>query len=85
MALNPLVPLHRILQMLSSVRAVVPQRSTLLPGVVGALIVAIALGFELKKRFFPLEIDDPYRVRIQQFDCSSLEPVQPSVQGSGRR
>ena len=42
-------------------------------------------GFELKKRFFPLEIDDPYRVRIQQFDCSSLEPVQPSEHGSRRR
>ena len=41
-------------------------------------------GFELKKRFFRLEIDDTHRVRIRQFDCSSLEPVQPSGHG-GRR
>jgi len=42
-------------------------------------------GFELKKRFFPLEIDDPYRIRIQQFDGSSPEPVQPSGHCSARR
>ena len=44
-SMNPPFPLHRILRMLSSARRVVPQRSSLLPGVVGAPIVLIALFF----------------------------------------
>jgi hypothetical protein len=26
-------------------------------------------GFELKKRYFHIDVDDPYRIRIEQFDC----------------
>lgn len=26
-------------------------------------------GFELKKRYFHVDIDDPYRIRVEQFDC----------------
>jgi hypothetical protein len=26
-------------------------------------------GFELKKRYFQVDIDDPYRIHVEQFDC----------------
>lgn len=26
-------------------------------------------GFELKKRYFHVDIDDPYRIHVEQFDC----------------
>jgi hypothetical protein len=26
-------------------------------------------GFELKKRFFSVEMDDPYRITVEHFDC----------------
>jgi hypothetical protein len=36
-------------------------------------------GFELKKQYFHVDIDDPYRIRVQRFDCSQTRvPVASS-------